>query len=220
MLHLRFIKYLKLESNNWESKNIETMTGSVHQNLPLFYTTLYSINGRNSLDIKLYKLERKVVPVLQNPRISVLKRKFKHLKRLHFYNKDDYDGHKIYLIIGAIKLKVFRTGNDGEAIAEETMFVWTVMGPGQSTTDCLYFTKPTNDCYKELYSLDVLGLEDQSEGNQNEVYEEFEEQLQQDSTGFYHTGLPWKVECSKLTSYSDGSISRLHSLLRKLEKIS
>ena len=49
------IKYLKLEPNNWQSKNIETMTGSVHQNLPLFYTTLYSINGRNSLGTKLYK---------------------------------------------------------------------------------------------------------------------------------------------------------------------
>ncbi|XP_065672041.1 uncharacterized protein LOC136089876 [Hydra vulgaris] len=92
------------------------------------------------------------------------------------------------------------------------------MGPGQSISDCLYFTKSTNDCYKELYSLDVLGLEDQSEGNLNEVYEEFKEQLQQDSTGFYHTGLPRKWECSKLESYSDGSISRLHSLLRKLEK--
>ncbi|XP_065654634.1 uncharacterized protein LOC136081261 [Hydra vulgaris] len=198
------IKYLKLEPNNWESKNIETMTGSVHQNLPLFYTTLYSIKGCNSLDIKLYK-------------------KFKHLERLHFHNEDDYDDHKIHLIIGAgdiarIKLKGFRTGNDGEAIAEETIFGWTVMEPGKSTSDCLYFTKPTNDCYKELYSLDVLGLEDRSEGNQNEVYEEFKEQLQQDSTGFYHTGLPWKEECSKLVSYSDGCISRLHSLLRKLEK--
>ena len=111
------------------------MTGSVHQNLPLFYTTLYSINGRNSLDIKLYKLERKVLTVLQNPRISVLKRKFKHLERFHFHNEDDYDDHKIHLIIGAgdiarIKLKGFSTGNDGEAIAEETIIGWTVMGPG------------------------------------------------------------------------------------------
>ena len=121
-----------------------------------------------------------MLTVLQNPRISVLKRKFKHLERLHFHNEDDYDDHKIHLIIGAgdiarIKLKGFRTGNDGEAIAEEIIFGWTVMGPGQSTSDCLYFTKSTNDCYKELYSLDVLGLEDQSEGNQNEVYEEFKE---------------------------------------------
>ena len=123
----KLIKYLKLEPNDCEPKNIETMTGSVHQNLPLFYTTLYSINGRSSLDIKLYKLERKVLTVQQNPRISVLKRKFKHLEKLHFHNEDDYDDHKIQLIIGAgdiarTKLKGLRAGNDGEAIAEEPIF--------------------------------------------------------------------------------------------------
>ena len=58
------IKYLKLEPNNWELKNIEKMTGSVYQNLPLFYTTLHSINGGNSLDTKLYKSERKVFTVI------------------------------------------------------------------------------------------------------------------------------------------------------------
>ena len=50
------------------------------------------------------------------------------------------------------------------------------------------------------------------------MYEEFKEQLQQDSTCFYYVELPWKEERSKLASSSARSISRLHSVLRKLEK--
>ncbi|XP_065665396.1 uncharacterized protein LOC136086831 [Hydra vulgaris] len=92
------------------------------------------------------------------------------------------------------------------------------MGPGRSTSDCLYISKSTSDCYKELYILNVIGLKVQSERNQNGVYEEFKEKLRKDSTDFYHARLPWKKKRLKLASYSDGSISRLHSVLKKLEK--
>ncbi|XP_065658776.1 uncharacterized protein LOC136083302 [Hydra vulgaris] len=47
---------------------------------------------------------------------------------------------------------------------------------------------------------------------------EFKEHLRQESTDFYHTGLQWKEERSKLASYLDGSISRLNNVQGKLEK--
>ena len=98
------------------------MTGSVHQNLPLFYTNLHSTNGRNSLDIKFYKLERTVLTGLHYLMISVLKMRYKHLYGLHFHKGDTYDDYKIHLLIGTgdivkTKLNRFMTKNDGEFIA-------------------------------------------------------------------------------------------------------
>ena len=98
------------------------MIGSVLKNLPLFYTTLHSTNGRNSLYIKLCKLERTVLTGLHYPMISVLKMRYKHLYGLHFHKGDTYDDYKIHLLIGTddivkIKLNRFMTKNDGEFIA-------------------------------------------------------------------------------------------------------
>ena len=84
---------------------------------------------------------------------------------MHFHNEDNYDDHQVLRITGAcdiarIKLHRFSTGNVGEAIAEESISIFWVDGYG------------SNNSYKELYSSDVLGLEDQSEGNKGEVYKE------------------------------------------------
>ena len=46
--------------------------------------------------------------------------------------------------------------------------------------------------YEELYQLDILGLADAPESDQETVYVEFREQLTRDSAGWYKTGLPWK----------------------------
>ena len=40
--------------------------------------------------------------------------------------------------------------------------------------------------------LDVLGLEDRPENDQETVYAEFREQLVRSQEGWYETGLPWK----------------------------
>ena len=52
-------------------------------------------------------------------------------------------------------------GNPGEPIVEETTFGWVVHGGDEYTSDsaCMYL-KEVND-YEKLYSLDVLGVEDQ-----------------------------------------------------------
>ena len=46
--------------------------------------------------------------------------------------------------------------------------------------------------YEQLYRLDVLGLEDTSEGDKHTVYTEFKEQLHQSTQSWYQAGLPWK----------------------------
>ncbi|KAK3719160.1 hypothetical protein QZH41_005637 [Actinostola sp. cb2023] len=72
--------------------------------------------------------------------------------------------------------------------------------------------------YENLCRLDVLGLQDFPEGDQNQVYTEFKEQLVRSPEGWYETGLPWKGNHPPLHNNEAGSLRRLHSLERKLEK--
>ena len=48
-----------------------------------------------------------------------------------------------------------------------------------------YFTSTSQDYYQQLYSLDVLGLEDTDEGDQRMIHQEFKEQLLRKSDGTY-----------------------------------
>ena len=50
------------------------------------------------------------------------------------------------------------------------------------------------------------------------VYDEFKEQLRRSDEGWYETGLPWKGNHTPLPNNKEGSLRRLASLVRKLEK--
>lgn len=63
-----------------------------------------------------------------------------------------------------------------------------------------------------------MGIEDKPEGDQNMLYDEFKEQLQQGEDGRYQTGLMWKPNHPKLYDNKSGSIGRLKNLVTKLRK--
>ncbi|KAK3746439.1 hypothetical protein QZH41_016964 [Actinostola sp. cb2023] len=68
--------------------------------------------------------------------------------------------------------------------------------------------RPTMKTYVDW---DVLGLQDFPEGDQNQVYTEFKEQLVRSPEGWYETGLPWKGNHPPLHNNEAGSLRRLHS---------
>lgn len=72
--------------------------------------------------------------------------------------------------------------------------------------------------YEQLCALDVLGLADSHENDQNAVYEEFKEQLDRNPAGWYETKLPWKGNHPPLPTNEIGSKRRLEQLIRKLER--
>ena len=79
-------------------------------------------------------------------------------------------------------------------------------------------TETASPDYKQLCRLDVLGLKDSATGDQEIVYEEFKEQLTRNPGGWYETSLPWKGNHPPLPNNKVGSLTRLHNLIRKLEK--
>ena len=86
-----------------------------------------------------------------------------------------------------------RVGKIGEPVAELTKFGWTIIAKGQEIDYTALLLAQTNQTdYEQLCRLDVLGLEDRPENDQETVYAEFREQLVQSQEGLYETGLPWK----------------------------
>lgn len=86
-----------------------------------------------------------------------------------------------------------RICQDKESVAELTKLGWFVMSPGTEFchTRILLTQSPQAD-YEQLWRLDILGMEDSSENDQDTVYSEFKEQLKHGEHGWYESGLPRK----------------------------
>ena len=82
----------------------------------------------------------------------------------------------------------------------------------------VYLTRTSSTDYEQLCSLDVLGLQDRPDGDQQSVYDDFKEQLRRSDEGWYETGLIWKHGHDLLPNNKQGSLRRLESLLKKLQK--
>ena len=119
-----------------------------------------------------------------------------------------------------IKTKhVLRIGEPGEPIAEYAAFGWTIMSGGKEKGfNQMLLARDTEADYAELCKLDVLGIKDKNEGRNDEVYQEFKEQLGRDETGCYETNLLWKVNSPELPTNKLGSLRRLESLLKRLKE--
>ena len=64
-----------------------------------------------------------------------------------------------------------------------TKFGWVLMSPGSEIQSRVYLINSCQD-YDRLCSLDVLGLEERTQGGQDVVHEEFKEQLRRDEEGW------------------------------------
>ena len=109
-----------------------------------------------------------------------------------------------------------RKGKVGQPIADETIFGWAVHGD-KSELDHSYFVQTTNDDYEKLYTLDVLGVEDRKEFDQEEVRKEFLENVVQLKDGRYQIKIPWIDERVPGNTNEVQSRMRLDSLFRRMK---
>ena len=119
-----------------------------------------------------------------------------------------------------IKTKhVLRIGEPGEPIAEYTAFGWTIMSGGKEKGfNQMLLARDTEADYAELCKLDVLGIKNKNEGRNDELYQEFKEQLGRDESGCYETNLLSKANSPELPTNKLGSLRSLESLLKRLKK--
>ena len=135
------------------------------------------------MDMELSKVDKPVLLSVPNPRYKKLIQQYTHLKDVIM--DDDYEKEElpIHLVIGGgdftkIKMPVApRIGNAGEPIAELTKFGWFIMSPGkEEEIGHSYQTHDASCDYEELCKLDVLGLQDTVDCD-DDLREKFREQL-------------------------------------------
>lgn len=104
-------------------------------------------------------------------------------------------------------------------MAEKTKLGWFIMSPGSEFDhNTMLLTQTSQSDYEDLCRLDILGLADTPEHDQSFVHAEFKEQLQRSPEGWYETGLPWRGNHPELPTNKQGSLRRLSSLTRKLQR--
>ena len=209
-----------------EAREIEMMLGTKKTVLEVYAAELKSIDGDFSMTTEITKLDKPVVTEAPNPDLVGIIGKYAHLKGVNIADVSKKEQLPIHLVLGAgdynaVKLEEpQRVGKPGEPTAENTRFGWTLMAPGKGEDSSkLYFAQTTaQEDLKSLYSLDVLGLMDIKEGDQQGVYADFKEQLVRKPEGCYETRLPWKQNHPDLPTNKQVSLQRLNGTLKKLER--
>ena len=96
---------------------------------------------------------------------------------------------------------------------------WTMISPGgEGASSPLLLTRSVGADYEQLCALDVLGLAEVPENDQETVHEDFKEQLERNPDGSYVTKLPWKANHPALPTNEMGSRRRLEQLIKKLRR--
>lgn len=208
-----------------EFKRIEMMLGSTNKVIGVHSVTIGSLDGKFRLETEVTRVDRSTLLSLDNPGYAGILEKYPYLDGVYMDDRDEKPELPVHIILGASEYAKIKTetipkiGRPGEPVAELTKFGWTIMSPGKEVDlSNMFLTQTTAADYEQLCKLDVLGLRDTPGGDQADVYEEFKEQLTRGPEGWYETGLPWRGNHPPLPNHRAGSLKRLESTIRKLEK--
>ncbi len=201
------------------------MLGSVTKLIQIYEIRVKSLEYEFALDVTVSKVDRKSLLNLENPKYEQLITKYSHLQAVEMIDKDQKEMLPVHLVLGTNEYAQMKTetapkiDREGEPIAEKTKFGWTLMSPGKefNLSEMLQTQTSTAD-YEGLCRLNVLGLEDSPTGDQTSIYDEFQEQLTRSREGWYETSLPWRGNHPFFPNNESGSLRRLNSLVKKLEK--
>ena len=208
-----------------EFRRIEMMMQATSKEIEVHDLTIQNTAGDFTLNVEVTKVDRGVLLSLDNPKYERLTRHYSHLQGVEMEDNDKKAQLPVHLILGASEYTQIKTrtspkiGNPGEPIAELTQLGWTIMSPGKEVDLAnMLLTQTSVADYEDLCRLDVLGLEDHRTGDQRNVYKEFQEQLGRNQEGYYETGMLWKANHPPLANNEAGSLRRLDSLVKRLQK--
>lgn len=221
----KFIHHLKAKPVEVEMKQIDMLMCNKQARLETYQLKVESIDHQYEMEVRMMKVDKAQLLTVDNPHYEELIRDHAHLKGITVNDYDKKSKLPVHIVLGSgeyarIKTKSLpRIGKEHEPVAELTKLGWFLMSPGQEfDQNVMLVTQTSQSDYEQLCRLDVLGLEDTPENNQENVYSEFKEQLVRDRQGWYETGLTWKGNHPQLPTNKKGSLRRLDNLVRKLER--
>ena len=221
----KLVNLLDKKPSETNTKRVDMLMSSRLTKLETYSTVIESMDGSFQMNVPLIKVNKAELLTIDNPKYEQMIRGNRHLKGIKINDCDEKPQLPIHVVLGVSEYARIKTetkprvGGDREPIGELTKMGWFIMSPGkefgQST---VLLTQTSHADYEELCRLDVLGLEDAPEQDQNAVHAEFKEQLQRSSEGWYEIGLPWKGNHPELPTNKQGSLRRLTNLTKKLQR--
>ena len=179
-----------------EVRRIEMMMQTTRQEIEVHQVEVKSLSRKFNLKTEVTKVNRGVLLALDNPQYLDLLTQYSHLKGVVMDDTDTKQELPVHLILGTSEYTKIKTkttpklGKPGEPVAEFTLLGWTIMSPSkEADLTKMLLTQTTSSDYENLCRRDVLGLKDHPAGDQDNVYQEFKEQLERSSEGWYETGL-------------------------------
>ena len=216
---------LNVKPKETRTSKIDMLLTSKITRLDIYEAKVESVDNDYSMDVKLIKVEKGELLTVDNPNYQKLQREFDHLKQAKFIDNDQKSQLPVHVVLGSGEYARIKTrtnplvGTEGQPIAEKTKLGWFAMSPGvELNHNTMLLTQTSQKDYEDLCRLDVLGLADGAEHDQSLVYSEFKEQLTRSPAGWYETGLPWRGNHPPLLSNKSGSMQRLQSLERRLQR--
>ena len=213
------INKLRLKPKRHDRRHILTVNGTKEQSMPVFAATIESADGSVSKSIELTGSKMSDFNTVRRPTIAEVKEKYPHVRGKTFYRTANEE-YPIYVILGdavycQIKTESIIKGEPDDPIVEGTTFGWVVHGGKEYADGTCMFTRETNE-YERLYSLDVLRIEDRGEGDQLDVYREFQESITTRNDGRFEVSVPWIPGAELVNSNEEPSRKRLKNIERKL----
>ena len=207
-------------------RQIAMLMGVTTKKMKTYDVVVQSASSDFRLDVNVTEIDKRELLSLDNPHYKQVIKGHSDLKGVHMDDDDEKSQLPVHIILGANDFAKIRTGEclrvccRGDPVAELTRLGWTLMSPSVDSSSLqAYLAINSSTDYERLCALDVLELADTPTGDQGDVYVEFKEQLTRSSDGWYESALPWKGNHPELPNNYDGSICRLHSLVRKLRRM-
>ena len=133
------MKKLGLNSTHRESRDIVTVSGTSTQSMPIFKTTITSLDGKVQEESELAGSRLQDFKTVKRSVMNEVKMKYTHTQDKRFYMnaKGEYP---IHLILGDGTYSRIRTenvykGNPGDPLVEETTFGWVIHGGEDYSSD-------------------------------------------------------------------------------------
>ena len=221
----KLINLLNVKPSEIKRQRVDMLMSSCSSVLESYDVNISATDESYHMNVKVTKVEKGQLLSINNPEYRKLKQRYEHLKSVQIDDHDTKQQLPVHVILGSGEYARIKTderpivGGDCEPVAERTKLGWFVMSPGADFDQrTMLLTQTSRVDFERLCRLDVLGLADTSEEDQDPVYQDFKEQLVRDPAGWYEAALPWKTEHPKLPTNEKGSLRRLDNLIKRLER--
>jgi hypothetical protein len=198
--------------------------GATTTKMSQFDLSFEALKGGFVLNARATMIKNPEQLLVDNPHLDKRIEAHQHLRDIEFEDQQTKEKLPVHIILGAneyakIRTSQVRIGRQGEPVAELTRFGWALMSPGEDLNHTAGFMAVNTAMdHERLCSLDVLGLADSPSGDHGVVYQHREQLSRDPDECWYETSLPWKGDHPPLSNYYNGSIRRMHNLVRRLRK--